>query len=284
MNFELTEEQLLIQEMVREFAQTAGGADRRRDRPRSPLSRRTDPADGQAEHPRRPHRRGVRRGRRGQRQLCDRPGRARQGLCQHVHHRVRPYLAGHLADHRVRHRRAEGEVRQQVGGRRDPRCLRADRARGGHRCRSRQDHRGAGRRRVRPQRIEDLHHQRRVCGRLHRHRDDRSGGRHPRDQCLPGGTRRARLLGRRKRTQDGHQGLQHDPALLLRLPDPQGRPARARKARASRSPWRRSTAAGSASPRRRSGSPRERSMRRSPTPRSACSSASRFPRCRPSNG
>ena len=86
--------------------------------------------------------------------------------------------------------------------------LLSDRAR----CRLRrlgdEDHRRAPRRQVGHQRLQVLHHQRRVRQLLHRVREDRQGGRPSRDLLLHRPARRRR--GRRQaRGQDGSAGVQH---------------------------------------------------------------------------
>ena len=163
------------------------------------------------------------------------------------------------------------------------RRLRADRARGGLGRRQHEDDRQARRRRVGDQRRQAVHHQRR-----HRHlrlRHDHRGHRraatatqgdlqHHRPQRHP------RLRGRRAVPEDGLERLGHPPAHLHRLPRARGQPARAAAATASSSSCRSSTAAGSASPRWASASPRAPSTRRSPTRRSAGPSASRSPSSR----
>ena len=82
-------------------------------------------------------------------------------------------LGAGAGDHR-RHRRAEGGVAAAAARGADPLLVRPLRARRGLRRRAAQDDRRAPRRRVRPQRLEDLHHERglrRLDGRL---REDRS--------------------------------------------------------------------------------------------------------------
>ena len=77
------------------------------------------------------------------------PDPARQPLARHHRHRT------------VRHRRPEGEVRPAAGAGRGHRRLLPHRAQRGQRRRRRQHPRRAQGRRLRPQRREDLHHQRR---------------------------------------------------------------------------------------------------------------------------
>ena len=85
---------------------------------------------------------------------------------------------------RRRHRRAEARVAPAAHRGADPLLLRAHRARRRLRRRADQDDRRPQRRRVRPQRLEDVHHERRLRGLDGRLREDRSVRRPQRDVGL----------------------------------------------------------------------------------------------------
>ena len=103
-------------------------------------------------------------------------------------------------------------LKERVPARRSAAARRSDRHRG-HRARRRLRHggdpdaRGAGRRPLRAERVEDVHHQRRDGGSLLRGRADRTRGtaeRAPRrDLDVPGGARHAGLHGEPQARQDG---------------------------------------------------------------------------------
>src|SRR5581483_5807262 len=87
--------------------------------------------------------------------------------------------------------------------------------------------RGAARgERVRPQRLEALHHERGCRPAVRLLREDRPVGRARRDQRVRRRGGRARLPGRAHRAEDGDQGVDDGRALLRRLPRPGREPAR----------------------------------------------------------
>ena len=172
-----------------------------------------------------PVRRGVRRHRHRRADGARRDRGALEGLRDDRPDHGRP--GARVARHQARrHRRAEAAVPAEPRERRVARGLRADRARlrlglGGD------AHRGAARRRrVRPQRRQALHHERRRRAPLHRLREDRSRG----GSLGHLGVRRrgglARLRGRPHRAEDGHQGLDDGRDLLQRHAHPGREPAR----------------------------------------------------------
>ena len=89
---------------------------------------------------------------------------------RHVDRRERPRRRA--GDHR-RHRRAEGALAAAAPRGADPLLVRALRARRRLRRRAHEDDGRAARRRVRPQRLEDVHHERRLRGLDGRLREDR---------------------------------------------------------------------------------------------------------------
>ena len=147
-----------------------------------------------------------------------------------------------------------------------------------------------GRRRLRRQRLQDLHHQRRAR-RLPRLRlQDHRGGRPPRHLLPRAGARHARLRGRLEAGEDGLARLRHRRALLHRRRGARGEPARRGErgllpdhgqlpVGAADDGARRASAGCSASSRRRSTTPRSA---RPSAGRSAASrrSATSSPRCR----
>ena len=172
-------------------------------------------ADGRARLPRPLLPRGVRRpGRR----LLLQPGAGRGDDQVQLRragdgHR-RPHRHGHAAGLPVRHRGAEAELpRARDQGREDllPRDHRARRRLGRRRH---QDARGARRRRVRDQRVQDLHHER-PPGRLHRARhEDRPRRGLRRLHALPRGHGLARRDPREEAREARHARLRHRAARL----------------------------------------------------------------------
>ena len=191
--------------------------------------------------------------------------------------RGRPHLARDDADPPLGHRRAEARVAARAVRRPPARRVRADRARGGLRRRRHPHHGRARRRRVGDQRRQAVHHQ---LG--HRHHGcvtitAVTGARERRDarSRTSSSPTAPRLRGRRGLPEDGLERVRHAAAHLRRLPRARGEPA---------GPPRRGLQAVPAHPRRRPdrrrrdgrwGWPRARSTRRSPTRRSAGRSASR---------
>ena len=171
-SFALTDEQKELRALAREFAakEIRPKAAQYDVRDAPPGRRDREGARARADEPARPG--GVRRPRP---RLLRRDARRRGALLglrrhRHLDRRERPRLRP--GDHR-RHRRAEGEVAAAADRGADPLLVRPVRARRRLRRRPPEDDRRAPRRRVRPQRLEDVHHQRRlrrVDGRL---REDR---------------------------------------------------------------------------------------------------------------
>ena len=183
----------------------------------------------------RPHLpRGVRRP--GRRLLLR--ARARRGddarqLRRPRHGHRGPHRHGHAADSPVRHRAAEAGLPGARDQGREDRLPRHHRARRGLRRRRDQDARAQGRRRIRHQRLQDLHHQR-PPGRLHRARhQDR---RRRRLRRLHAVHRRHGPAGRGPReeaAEDGHARLRHGAARLRGRARARERGRWARSARAS---------------------------------------------------
>ena len=159
-SFALTDEQRELRALARDFAEKEirprGGRARRRadpsgrDRRQGPRARPHEPAPPRVARRSRalgvrrdPRRRGAELGLLGDRDV-DRRERPRR----------RP-------DPDRRHRRAEARVARAAPRRADPRLLRPHRARRGLGRLRDPDDRGAPRRRVRRQRLEDVHHERR---------------------------------------------------------------------------------------------------------------------------
>ena len=166
-------------------------------------------------------------------------------------------------------------LRAEAGG------LRPDRARRGL-GRGRDPHdRGAPRRRVGRERLEDLHHERRH--RHHRLRDDHGAHGRRRDLEHRRPERHAGLRDLGADAEDGLARLRHARALLRGLPRARGEPARAARRRASGSSSRSSTAGGSPWRRWASGWRRAPTTWRAPTRPSGSSSGSRSPGSRPSS-
>ena len=186
---------------------------------------------------------------------------------------------GHAADLLLRERGAEAAVasRPRVGT--QARRVRPDGA--GRRLGRRRDahDRGAARRAVDRQRLEDLHHERR-----HRHhgvRDDHRAHRRRRDLEHHRPERHARLHDLAADAQARLARVRHARALVRELRRAGGEPARPARRRASSSSCRSSTAAASRSRRWASGSRRAPTTSRTRTRRSASSSASRSRSSRP---
>ena len=171
-----------------------------------------------------PHRGGVRRRRRGlPRRLPDRGG-ALLGLLGHPD-LARLQRPGDRADRARRLGGDQEEVPRHAHRSAQARLLLPDRARRRlRRLGDAHDRREEGRQ-VRHQRLQVLHHQRRLRRLLHRLREDRQGRRPPRHLGL---RRRARLG--RGRGQEGGQAraarLQHRDDLLQRRRGPRREPAR----------------------------------------------------------
>ena len=118
--------------------------------------------------------------------------------------------------------------------------------------------RGAPRgRRVRPQRLEAVHHQRGRGGDVHGVCEDRSLRGPLRHLGVRRRGDRAGVRGRADRAEDGDQGLDHRRALLRRLPDPRREPAR----RGGRGLQARDAGARPLAPRRRRAGARDRAGR-----------------------
>ncbi len=170
---------------------------------------------------------------------------------------------------------AEGAVAAAARDRRVALRLRADGGGIGVGLRRDAHDRAARRRRVRPQRHQALHHERRRREALHRLREDRPDGRPRGHLGVPRRRRHARLRGDPARAEDGHLRLDHRRARLRRLPDPGREPARRGGRRLqARDADPRPLAARASRP-RRSGSPRARPTTRSSTPRAGRRWASR---------
>ena len=188
-------------------------------------------------------RRAARRRERGRADAARRRGGDLQGRCDG---RAHPRRAGaQLARASAcGHGGAAGPFPAEDRERRVDRRLRAHRARLRLGCR-RDAHGGqARRRRVRPQRLEALHHERRGRAPLHGVREDRPVGGSRRHLMLHGRVRRTRFRGRPHRAEARDQRLDHRRGLLQRLPRAGSEPHRRARARASRSRCGSSTARG----------------------------------------
>ena len=143
------------------FRRKGDQADRRQDRRRACDSRCALEENGRDGLPGELFSRAVRRGRPGHALLRDCGRGGLQGVRLERRADLGPHRGGVQPDLRLRHRRAETEMAPAAGHRRDDRLLPADRA--GRRQRRRRNchHVQAGRRRIRHQRQQDLHHQRR---------------------------------------------------------------------------------------------------------------------------
>ena len=106
------------------------------------------------------------------------------------------------------------------------RRLRAHRGRVGLRLGRDADDRAARRRRLRPQRLEAVHHERRGRAALHRVCQDRSGGRPRRHLRVRRRSGHARVRGDAARAEDGDQRLDHGRAGLRRRTRAGGEPPR----------------------------------------------------------
>ena len=260
--FEWSEEQLMIRDAVRQFVQaeiapTAGGARARRPAAlRHPpqavrhLRHGRDGARGlQGAHRAREAHRG-RGGGAGRDEL--RRGRRRgRGLHAHPDHRDLPALAGHGhrdgrvdgadvgGDHVEGHDRPEGAVGARPAHDGQGRCVGDHRAGFGVRRVRLDEVDGApGRRRVRPQRLEDLHHERslRRHHRVHlqaRRGQPAGGAQGPQLRPRQGD---AGLRAAQAAAEDGHALLTHRRAVPDRRPGGQGPAARGDRGRRRRWP------------------------------------------------
>ena len=157
--------------------QRARAADHRRSLRRSPFPARTDPGNRRTRPAgllaagkvrlRRPQRRQLR---------PDLPG-ARTRRQRHPQLRQRAVLAVHVPDLRLRQRRTARALAAVDGARRNHRLLRPDRTARRLRSGQHEDQRPQGRRRLDPQRFQDVDHQRQR--RRHRHRLGADRRRHP---------------------------------------------------------------------------------------------------------
>ena len=197
------------------------------------------------------------------------------------HHDVRAHVARHAADLPVRLRRAEGaRWLPDLCARAQARRVRPDRAR----C-------GLGRRQLRTRAALDgrrLGDQRRQEFITNAGTDISGMSRSPpapaRARSPTSSSRRARpATSRAALRKMGWNAPDTRPLTFDGLPRARGAPARPARRRASGSSCTSSTSAASASPRWASASPRARSTRRWPTPRSAAPSASRSRSSRPSS-
>ena len=160
MNFDLTEEQQMVRDTARRFAETeikpvAAKLDATHEHPAEICQEigRT----GLSGHCRS---RGIRRRRHGLRQLRAGPDRDLQGLRLHRRHHVGEQFPVLLPGHGLRNPRTENEIPEAGGQRRDPGLLRPDRGRGRLGPGRHAHHGRAGRRRLGHQRREEVHHQR----------------------------------------------------------------------------------------------------------------------------
>ena len=165
---------------------------------------------------------------------------------------------------------------------RGPRRLGADRAGGRLGFRGDEDHGRPERRRLGPQRDQELHHPRRRRRGRRGHGPDETGQGPPRHLRLPRPARHAGRHGRQARGQGRDARLRHGRRSSSRTARSGRTPSSARRATASSRRWRSSTAAGSRSPPCPSASPGARSTRPWPTPSSGVSSASPSRPSRPS--
>ncbi len=133
----------------------------------------------------------------------------------------------------VRQRSAEVELPATHGARRDHRRHRDERAR----CRQRpavgEDQRGQGRRPLRRQRRQDLHHQRLECRPGGHGRQDQPRARRQGHQPDPGGARHAGLRARQALEEARAEGAGHLGTLLRQRQGAGDQPARRTKGRAS---------------------------------------------------
>ena len=128
-------------------------------------------------------------------------------------------ILGALPGAARRHRGAEARVAVAAARGADPLLVRADRAERRLRRLGDPDHGRAPRRRVRHQRIEDVHHQRRARVLGDRLRLDRQGRRSPRPDRL---RRPERRRGRHRREAPRQDGAARDRHLGARLPGREG--------------------------------------------------------------
>ena len=134
-----------------------------------------------------------------------------------------------LARHQARWERgAEGAVPAEARDRRVACGVRADRARLGVGQRCDAHDRGARRRRVRPQRRQAVHHERRRCVGVRRLREDRSVERPSGHLGIRRRGGHAGVRGGADRAEDGNQGLDDRRDLLQRRAHPGNEPARRR--------------------------------------------------------
>ena len=230
-DFTLTDEQKDLRELAHNFAEKEirpVAWDYDRDGDLAAGDRREGLGSGPDEHP---HRRGVRRARpRLPLRLPDRGGDG-LGMLGHRHQPdgQRPRLG---SGQPRRHRGGEEEVPRHAHRGAEARLLLPHRARRRLRRQRDEDHRHQERRQVGDQRLQVLHHQRRLRRLVHGLRQDRQGRRPPRYLRL---RRPSRRDGDHR--QEGGQArparLQHRDRGLQRDGDPGRPPARARRTRAS---------------------------------------------------
>ena len=91
-----------------------------------------------------------------------------QGGCLYRYHYFRAHLPVLLLHQQLRHRGAEAEVPASSGGRQPDRLLRPDGDQRRLRRTGRPDRGREGRRGLDPERLQDLHHQLRLCRCVHR--------------------------------------------------------------------------------------------------------------------
>ena len=198
--FDLSDEQRLISETARDFADNEVVAAGPRERPRRALRPRAGPAARRDGLPRRPGRRGVRRPRARLRLLradrrAGRPRRQRR-----ADRDLGPDLARLRLDRALGQRGAEAALAAAALLRRAVRLLRADRARLRLRRRLDAHPRRADRRRLADQRPEDVDLARQRRRRRAGLRPDRPREGAPRARLLPRPDRHRRLLARRRST------------------------------------------------------------------------------------
>ena len=192
MDFELTEEQSLLQTAVREFAAGGPAPARGADRPVGRVPEGPLPQGRRARSGRRLRVSRARRGRHGRRVLRARHRGDLARLRQHRRHPLGEQLARLRPDREVGKRGAEEEVPGAAGARREARLLRPDRARRRLGRRQPEDPRRPGRGRLSDHRPEGLHHVRREGGPLHPLRDDVAGEEGARHLRFHRGRRHAR--------------------------------------------------------------------------------------------
>ena len=173
-SFALTDEQKELRSLAREFAANEiRPVAAEHDVGHAPPGR-SDREGARARPDERPRAGRVRRPRPERVRRDARRRGAQLGLLGHRHVARRERARRRPRDHR-RHRRAEGGLAPAAPRRTDPLLVRALRARRGLGRRADEDDRGAQGRRVRAQRVEDVHHERRLRGLDRRLREDRPG-------------------------------------------------------------------------------------------------------------